>query len=349
MPHITRPEIVLPEHWVSTDDLIEHFSATYAGHPRLQKALDVMRATTVRGRRFSRPLTELTDADHPTDLRLQRHFEDSCHLAEEAARRAVKNCGLDLDDIDTLVCASITGYAMPGLDTYLVNSLPLPPTVRRLPVTQMGCNGGAYSLARAAEQCTSPGHNALVVGADLPMHYVHPDDTGMDVMIFRALVGDAAGACVVRGHDTLPGLRIDQSWDYVQPETAAIVGSRVRQDGMHLFNSPQLYDALRDILHELTGWLEKTSPTGTDPRPEFLVGHTGGPKIMETLFDALGLDPSLAHISRQSLQELGNAGAVSILDVLARTYDSPPPAGAHGLSIGVGPGLSVTASRLRWQ
>ncbi|MFD6281271.1 type III polyketide synthase [Streptomyces sp. NPDC060209] len=349
MPTVTCPHIALPENRVETDELLDHFASRYADAPRIKDALRVMEATTVASRHLSHPLLELSSSGQSVDERLDRHFADTCQLAEQAARKALRLAQLDPADIDTLVCASVTGYVMPGLDLELVNRLNLPPTTRRLPVTQMGCNGGAYALARAADLCTSAQHRILVVAADLFSSYIHPADTGMDNMIFRALMGDAAGACVVRSDDTQPGLRITATWDYTAPGTASIVGTRIRDDGMHLFNSPRLYDAVAQVLPELTGWLKESEPDSEPPTLGFLVAHPGGPKVLSTLVDGLGCDPSLIDIPWQSLRSLGNTGSVSVLDILARTYATPPPPGTHGLVIGVGPGISVTASRAQWQ
>lgn len=347
MPVIMCPSIARPDHHVDTETLIAHYADRYKGHPRLDDALRVMSATRVDSRAFATPLAELDRADHGLDDRTHEHFERACQLAEAAARQALSAAGMEPADIGTLVCVSTTGYAMPGLDVALMDRLRLPANTTRIPVTQMGCNGGSWALARAAERCTTPHHVALVVAADLFLTWIHPDDTGMDAMIYRALMGDAAGACLVTGDDSTPGARIHTSWDYTVPGTSTIVSSHLHSDGLHLRNSPRLQDAVSAATREMAIWLKQE--LADRDAVDFLVSHPGGPRIMERLADGLGCDPALLRHSWNSLREIGNAGSVSILDVLARTYADPPRRGTQGLAIGVGPGVTVTASRLTWQ
>lgn len=347
MPVALCPSIARPEHRVDTRTLVAYYADRYKGHPRLDDALRVMSATQVENRAFATPLDELGRAGHGLDGRLQEHFENACRLAEQAARQALSAAGMDAADITDLICVSTTGYAMPGLDVALFDRLRLPASVTRIPVTQMGCNGGSWALARAAERCAAPHKVVLVVAADLFLTWIHPDDVGMDSMIYRALMGDAAGACLVTGDDTMPGARIRGSWDYTVPGTSTIVSSQISGDGLHLRNSPRLQDAVSAAARELTVWL-KEELAGRDA-VEFVVSHPGGPRIMERLADGLGCDPVLLRHSWSSLRDMGNAGSVSILDVLARTYADPPRPGAQGLALGVGPGVTVTASRLTWQ
>jgi predicted naringenin-chalcone synthase len=349
MPTIARPHILVPEDRVTLEDVLTEYEARYPDHPRLDAALRAMKATDVRTRGFAIPLGTLNDPDLLPGERARRHFEAACDLAGRAARDALDGVGLSPGEVDGLVCVSTTGYTMPGLDVALVNQLGLAPGVIRVPATQLGCGGGSWALARAADLCAKPEvGNVLVVAADLLQAYVHPSDLGMDSMIFRALLGDAAGACVVRDTSSGPGPSIEETWDYTIPGIADVVGYRLQDDGFHGHNSPRLFDAIGDAVQELLPWLGKLpgiDETGID----FVVAHPGGPRIMDRLVEELGCDPALLTPSRQSLQQLGNTGAVSILDVLARTYATPPAPGAHGLAIGIGPGITVTAAHLIWR
>jgi predicted naringenin-chalcone synthase len=349
MPTIARPHILVPEDRVALEDVLTEYEARYPDHPRLDAALRAMKATNVRTRGSAIPPGTLNDPDFLPGERVRRHFEAACDLAARAARDALDGVDLSPAEVDGLVCVSATGYTMPGLDVALVNQLGLAPGVIRVPATQLGCSGGCWALARAADLCARPKvSNVLVVAADLYQAYVHPSDLAMDSMIFRALLGDAAGACVVRDTPSDPGPSIEETWDYTIPGTSDIVGYRLHDDGFHVHNSPRLFKAIGDAVQELIPWLGKLpgiDETGID----FVVAHPGGPRIMDRLVEELGCDPALLAPSRQSLQELGNTGAASILDVLARTYATPPPPGAHGLAIGIGPGITVNAAHLIWR
>ncbi|OXM59676.1 type III polyketide synthase [Amycolatopsis vastitatis] len=349
MPTIARPHIILPEDRVALEDVLIETEVRYPDHPRLGAVLRAMRATDVRTRGLAIPRGTLDDPHLLPGERARRHFEAACDLAGQAARDALDEVGISPAEVDGLVCASTTGYIMPGLDVALINQLGLAPGVIRVPATQLGCSGGSWGLARAADLCARPEvGNVLVVAADLFPAYVHPSDLAMDAMISRALFGDAAGACVVRDTRSEPGPSIEETWDYTVPGTSDIVGYRFQDDGFHGHNSPRLFDAVGDAVQQLLPWLGKLPGIG-ETGVDFVVVHPGGPRIMDRLVEELGCDPALLGPSRQSLREVGNTGAVSILDVLARTYATPPPPGAHGLAIGMGPGITVTAAHLIWR
>ncbi len=349
MPTVARPHIVVPEDRVALEDVLSEYAARCPDHSRLDAALHAMEATGVRSRGFAIPLATLNDPDLRPGERARRHFAAACDLAGRAARDALDGVGLSPSEVDGLVCVSTTGYAMPGLDVALVNRLGLAPGVVRVPATQLGCSGGSWALARAADLCAKPDvGTVLVVAADLLQAYVHPSDVAMDSMIFRALLGDAAGACVVRSTPSAPGPSIEETWNFTIPGTADIVGYRLHDDGFHGHNSPRLFRAVGDAVRELLPWLGKRPGLG-ETGIDFVVAHPGGPRIMDRLAEELGCAPALLDLSRQSLREVGNTGAVSILDVLARTFDAPPPPGAHGLALGIGPGITVTAAHLVWR
>ncbi len=350
MTTITCPHILVPEDRVALEDVLTEYEARYPAHPRLDAALRAMKATNVRTRGFAIPLDTLNDPDLLPGERARQHFEAACDLAGRAVRDALDGVGLSPAEVDGLVCVSTTGYTMPGLDVALVNQLGLAPDIIRVPATQLGCSGGSWALARAADLCAKPEvSNVLVVAADLLQAYVHPSDVTMDSMIFRALLGDAAGACVVRdASSNLGSPSIEETWDYTVPGTSDIVGYRLHDDGFHAHNSPRLFNAIGDAVQELLRWFGKL-PDIDETGIGFVVAHPGGPRIVDRLVEELGCNPALLDPSRQSLQEVGNTGAVSILDVLARTYATPPPAGAHGLAIGIGPGVTVSAAHLIWR
>ncbi|MFB6517302.1 hypothetical protein [Streptomyces sp. NPDC056401] len=341
MPTVCRPSVELPPHRVDLDELVDHFAEIYRNHERLDDALSVMRAGKVATRFFSRPLKELTDRGVPEAERMRRHYAATVQLAERAARHAVESAGVEMADIGCLISTSSIGYVVPGIDIHLLNRLSLGPQTVRMPVTNMGCGGGAFALCRAADFLAGPrrGH-VLVVCSDVLAAYLHPADSGMDNMVMRGIVGDAAAACIVRRDDAVPGLRITSTWDYTVPGSSDIVGLKVGPDGMHGHNSPRLYDAIRAAVPPLARWFSAV--------PDFALAHPGGPKIMDLLSEQLGLSEELLRHSRASLAEVGNTGSSSLLDVISRAFDDPPASGDQGIILSIGPGIMVAALKARW-
>ncbi|MEV0524327.1 PhlD [Streptomyces sp. NPDC050439] len=350
MPVVSAPVVALPRHQVDTDELLSVLSELYVDHPRLKAIHTAIRATSVRSRWYTRPLAEQFSTDVPVVERMRTHLRDSLDLAESAARGALFESGLEPGDITNLVVTSATGHTMPGLDVHLMERLALPCSVRRLPVTQLGCGGGAFALTRARDLVLArPDATVLVVCADVYSHYLHPADTGMDGMIFKGLIGDAAGACVVRAGSDGPHMELNEPWEYLLPGSRDIVGSYVDSDGLHAHNAPRLLRAVQDIAPRVREWLERTAPPGADARPGFVVSHSGSPKILDAVMAGLGCPPEMVDLSRDSLRELGNVGSASVLDVLERTFAKPPADGDEGLLLALGPGISLIASKITWR
>ncbi|WNM31299.1 3-oxoacyl-[acyl-carrier-protein] synthase III C-terminal domain-containing protein [Streptomyces sp. Li-HN-5-11] len=348
MPVVSAPVIALPRHQVSTDEVLDVLGELYPEHPRLAAVQAAIRSTTVRSRWFTRPPGELfTDASPVLD-RTRAHLRDSLELAEKAARQALFEAGLTPGDVDGLVVTSSTGHTMPGLDIALIEKLGLPCSVHRVPVTQLGCAGGAFALVCAMSLVAlRPRARILVVCADVFSHYLHRADTGMDGMIFKGLIGDAAGACVVRADGAGPRMELGDSWQCVLPGSRTIVGTYVDGSGLHTHNSPELCGVVRQAVERVAEWLRDSGAVG-EKAPRFLVSHSGSPKILDSVVASLGCAPELVTSARDSLRDVGNVGSVSVLDVLERTFAKQPGEGDRGLLLAVGPGVSIIAVKTVW-
>jgi predicted naringenin-chalcone synthase len=350
VPVITAPVVALPRYQVSTDELVDQIIELYPDHPRLGAVCRAVRSTTVQTRWYTRPPTERLSAQRPLAEQADGHLRDSLELAERAAQGALREAGVTPADVDALVVTSATGHTMPGLDVGLVQRLGLPSSVRRIPVTQLGCCGGVFGISTAMELVAArPEATVLVVCADVFSAYLNPVDTGMDGMIFKGLMGDAAGACVVRGRTKGPHMELTGSWECLHSGSHDVVGTRMSNQGLHGYNSPKLLEAIREVLPKLSDWLEATGPSGGNGAPEFVVSHTGGPRIIDTLAAGLGGPPELFTLTRDSLRDVGNVGSVSALEVLERTFAKPPADGARGLLLAVGPGVAMMAVKAVWR
>ncbi len=76
--------------------------------------------------------------------------------------------------------------------------------------------------------------------------------------------------------------------------------------------------------------------------------HPGGPKVLDSIENALGLSPAALTHSRSSMRDNGNISSASVLDVLRRTVAQPPAAGDFGVMLAMGPGFSFEVLLLQW-
>ncbi|MEU3656452.1 PhlD [Streptomyces sp. NPDC032161] len=342
--HVTAPQVVLPAHKVTTDEILEDIRTRHPNHPRLPVILRAIGNCGVQTRHFTRPLHSPTIAgDADVHERTTAAFEDSLTMAADAATRAMTAAGLAPDQIDTIVTSHATGWAVPNLDVHLIHALGLRPTTRRIPMTTLACAGGAQALIRAADQITArPDSVVLVVVTEtLSTSYNHADTT-VPSMIYKALFADSAAAAIVTGHPIQPGLRIDDTLEYWLPDSLDRYQGRLDHTGMH-FDSDRTAPASADqAMPAVLNWI------GDRTLLDFAVIHPGSPGIIHYVAAAIGLDDVDAHHSYTSLADNGNLGGASVLDILARTHTTPPHHDAQGLMVAFGPGFTTAAIRGTW-
>lgn len=352
--HVTRPVVIQSENLTTTDQALDNIREhtrdkdTGAEHPKYPTWERVIRNTGVEQRHLAYPLGHPALSDN-TGLvdRNAYAWEATKTLAEKAARRAINEAGLRLEDIGTIITSHTTSWAVPNLDVHLINTLGLRPTVRRYAQTTLACIGGAQSLAKAADfLAVRPDSPVLVVVAeDISNACWHEADTGTEDQIYKALFGDSAGACIVTCQPLGPGLRIDDSWEYLLPDSQDKSYWGEMHGGRFFFRSTR--EAVKGpglVMPHLEEWLKGQNALPAD----FALIHTGGPAIVHAVQSGLGLtDEQLRH-TIASIRENASLGGIGVLDVLRRTHDTPPADGARGVMVAYGPGFVTTALTGTW-
>ncbi|MGP9019577.1 PhlD [Streptomyces sp. BR1] len=350
--HIALPSVVLPEHIVATDEICADIRRAHPDRPRLEAHLRIARATTVRTRRFTRPLHAPTVAGNATiEERNRAAYEDALRLAAQAGREALAHAGLEPDDIDCVITSHTTSWTVPSLDVALVRELGLRPDVRRIPMATVGCAGGAHGLVRAHQDIAAhPGSHVLVVVAEcLSTATYNHTDTSRESMIYKVLFGDGSGAVVVSDTPAWagPSFVIEDTFEYVLPDSIDRYQGRLSGAGLHFDSTSAATAALNDSLPAVRKWLG-----GSGRALEFAVVHPGGPRVLEDAAVGFGLNGDRDHGDLRhawaSLAANGNLGGSAVLDVLARTFAQAPADRQYGLIIGFGPGFVLAASRGHW-
>ncbi|BCK74064.1 polyketide synthase (plasmid) [Streptomyces libani subsp. rufus] len=344
--HVSLPAIAQAPHQVTIGQICHNITQHHRNHPKLGTALRLARNTGVETRYLHHPLTseQVSGALGIAD-RNQQAWHDAAGLAEKSATQALENSGLQPHDIDAIVTSNTTSWASPGLDVHLVETLRLRPDVRRIALATVGCIGGAQALTRAADLVAArPGTRVLVVVSEALSTIYHHADTTLESMIYKALFGDSAGACVVSSDQLTPGMRINDSWEYLLPNSRDRYWGRIDELGIHFDSTRAATEAPGDAMPALVQWLKSRDAIA----PDWTVVHAGGPAILTAAQQGLGLtDEQLAH-SRAGLREVGNLGGVFVLYGLARTHTTPPADGDRGLVLAYGPGFTTTALTGTW-
>jgi 1,3,6,8-tetrahydroxynaphthalene synthase len=355
MATICAPALVWPDHQILQETMARAIAERHGGLPHLGRGLQVIHNTEVAARYMIRSLEETLEPA-PFGVRNQLYATHAVQLGAQAAKQALEAAALDPADIDCLVVVSCTGYMLPGPDAYIAGALGLKPTVRRLPIQQLGCAAGASALAQAHDflrahpfrYADGRPSNALVVAVELCSLSYQPSKTSISDFISVGLFGDGAGAVVVRGDDQAPGVRLRANAQHLLPRSTEVIAGTTSELGFHFATHPTVRSAIPKVIPAVEAFLWQRGRKPGDL--EFMICHTGGPAVLRGVQEGLGLGPELLGLSWQSLREVGNVSSVVVLDVLRRTFDQQRPRnGALGLILAFGPGFTSEMLLGTWQ
>ncbi len=284
-----------------------------------------------------------SDRGPSTGWRMQRYEENVAPVARRASLAALGRAGLEASAVTHLVTVSCTGFAAPGFDLRLIESLALDPTVQRTHVGFMGCHGALNGLRVArAFAASEPGSRVLLCAAELcSLHFSYGNEA--DRSVPNALFADGAAALVAAPAGEVPPgpWRVVANGSVVVPGTADAMTWRIGDRGFVMTLSPEIPRLIRTHLRPwLVTWLERNG-LGLADVGSWAV-HPGGPKILDAVGQSLDLDrPALAD-SREILSGYGNMSSPTVLFILDRLIrrDAPRPC----VMLGFGPGLVIEAA-----
>jgi alkylresorcinol/alkylpyrone synthase len=241
---------------------------------------------------------------------------------------------------------------IPSLDAHLVNELGFRPDVRRLPITGLGCVGGAAALARAHDFLVGfPEARALVVAVELPSLSMQRADLSLANLVSTAIFGDGAAAALLDGGAVgqgTSGVRILETLAHIFPESTWALGFDLQDDGFHSVLSKDVPMLLKSEIARLVRVLAQRRGLSRDELSCFVL-HPGGRKILAFAEEELGLRRDDTQPSWDVLRGFGNQSSASVLFVLHEWLTKrQPAAGAHGILAAFGPGLSTEMLLLKW-
>jgi alkylresorcinol/alkylpyrone synthase len=346
-PTILATATAVPDHGATQEEVKERLRALLPlDQRRLEAAFALFDHVAVERRRSVFPIGDL---GRPRTLgeSMALYRAHAVALGREVAARALAAAQARPEEIALLVTVSCTGVMIPSLDAYLVDELGLRRDVRRLPLTELGCAGGAAALGRAHDFLRAfPAARALVVAVELPSLSMQREDVSPANLISTALFGDGAAAVVLGGSAAdagaaRPRLRVLETGSHVFPHTTYALGFDLRDDGFHSVLSRDVPALLKREIAALVQSLAARRGLGRDDL-SFFVLHPGGRKILGVVEEELHLTRDDTAPSWDVLRDFGNQSSASVLFVLDRhRSERPPAAGARGVLAAFGPGLAV--------
>jgi len=348
-PRVAGTAVAFPPNRYNQEDVARELT-TFADQGFMRFA----RTTGVDHRSLALPLSRYPKLTGFTEANTA-YIEVAAELGERAVQSALDAAGIGPDEVDIIVMVSSTGVAVPTVDARLAPHIGLRRDVKRLPLFGLGCLAGTAGMARVHDYLRAfPGHVAVLLSVELCSLTLQRDDTSIPALIGVSLFGDGAAAVVAFGADRAPaepdayrGPRILASRSRLLPATADVMGWDVSSNGLGLVLSKDVPKMVDDYLgEEVRQFLFDCGVSTADIST--WICHPGGPKVLDSIENAIGLPPIALANSRDSMRENGNMSSVSVLDVLRRTIAGSPPEGTFGMMVSMGPGFSFELVLLSW-
>lgn len=277
--------------------------------------------------------------------------ESTSTIAVKAAKNALADAGMSIDDIDVIICGTVSGdYPFPATACVIQHEL----GGKNIPAFDVSaaCTGFMYgSIIAAGLIEMGPYKTALVIGAEVLTRFADPQDRATVI-----LFGDGAGAAVWQRTSSpdrgilyaemgADGSRVDHIWipggGSKHPASETTVAERLhfmRMKGRELYKFAVV--KMQEIIDRA---LEESGVKAEELK--MVIPHQSNKRMIEAARDRLGLPVDKVFIN---INEYGNTSAASIpmaLDAVRRQGHLGE--GDLVLLAGIGAGLTWGTMLLR--
>ncbi len=266
-------------------------------------------------------------------------------IAISAAKQAIQDAKLNVDDITHLIVVSCTGFSAPGLDVHLVQQLGLRNDVDRTIIGFMGCCAAFNGLKNAHAICQSnPKARVLLVCVELcTLHF--QNENSLENVVINAIFGDGAAAAILSSQsdsDAAGKLAYVDGASVLADDTLGLMSWAIGNTGFLMGLSAKVPNAIAQHLpNYLTQLLDRNALTQADIN--FWAVHPGGRQILDKVQALFTLEDSLIQDSYEVLKQYGNMSSCTILFILKRLLSQHNSGQKlqNGLAMAFGPGLTI--------
>jgi predicted naringenin-chalcone synthase len=283
-------------------------------------------------------------------------------FAETARDVAEAAFAADTEAPDALIQVSCTGYDSPSAVQHVIAARGWHDRTRVLSLGHMGCYAAlpaaalaadlvSATAARSAAHAGAEGEDAdaraTVLLVELCTLHHDPSTTDVEQIVQQCLFADGAARLDITAQPAPGAFALLDHMEAILPDTLGEMTWRPGNPAFRMTLSRAVPAHIRTHVGGALTRLLGQNGLAVDDVDVFAV-HPGGPRIIESTADALGLDDAQVRHSHAVLRARGNMSSTTLPHIWARiAADDGVTPGALVCSVAFGPGLTVTANLMR--
>jgi alkylresorcinol/alkylpyrone synthase len=310
---------------------------------------------------FYRSSGELAQRSPSTHERMQVYSAHAGDLLYGACGKALQNSGIHPREITHLITVSCTGFYSPGIDFEMIRRCELSPTVQRTHIGFMGCHAALNALNMARSIVEADSTAVVMVGAVelCSLHQQYSDDPQQ--LVANALFADGAACAILTSNESFCSIgqesplsesnktgvadwRLRSHCSHWIADSDAKMSWTIGDHGFEMTLDPQVPKIIEScLLDVIQPWLTLEG-LSVDEIDGWAI-HPGGPRIVQSAGNALGLNELQLSESLGVLSNYGNMSSPTVLFILEKLLAQADEFRSI-VMLAFGPGLCVEATLL---
>lgn len=263
--------------------------------------------------------------------------ENTSELAYRSAFEAIKNSNIDKNEIDLIVCATMTpDNFTPSVACMVQEKLGLGDNVTAFDVNA-ACTGFVFALKIVASMLNTYHKKALVIGCETLSKIIDFEDRNTCV-----LFGDGAGAIVVEKdgkNEEFYTCSLGNDKDLIAEnvEMNFEMKNKVLKSGFLKMNGKEIFKFAIDVIEKsIDNILDRTNLKLEDIK--LIIPHQANQRIISNVSKKLNVDNDKFFVN---LEKYGNTSAASVPMALCEAFESKKiTKGDKVILVGFGGGLT---------
>ncbi|MBC7658711.1 MAG: hypothetical protein H7249_03300 [Chitinophagaceae bacterium] len=280
----------------------------------------------------------------------QPPLQDRMKIYVEAARALAREAFSPADKAPAyIIDISCTGYRAPYPLQELVLKNDWANKTRLLKLGHMGCYASVPGLHLAAQlsQSVSEGDTVSVLSTELCTLHLDPLATDPDQVVSNILFADGCARMDI-GRVEKPGsLALHAHYEALVPDSSEYMAWDLQDSRFHMTLSRKVVTKLNKVIGEHLNECLSRHNLNRSSVTRYAI-HPGGPRIVESIQEELGLAEAAVKHSKMILRQHGNMSSATLPHVWkAMQDDVSVRAGEVIVSMAFGPGLTVAMNVLQ--